>query len=39
MKCGAGMEPIFEIYQIYPDGSIEYIINQRPKYIEEPKGA
>jgi hypothetical protein len=39
MTCGFGLEPYFEVYDIYPDGRIRYIINQRPKWIEEDKEA
>ena len=32
MRCAPMMEPYFEGYQMHPDGSMEWIINQRPKY-------
>ena len=37
MHCPVGTEPVFEFYQIHPDGHKEYIINARPIYIEEEK--
>lgn len=37
MTCGVGLEPVFEVYDHNPDGSINYIINERPKYYEESK--
>lgn len=35
MTCAPLLEPYFEVYDMYPDGRLRYIIAERPKYLDE----